>query len=142
MSPLFQGVQSADTLVDSTLQRFQQGIPTEAPPLPGGVSAVMRVIFNAPTWAWVVAIAVGLVGRRVAAADDVGQPAGDRAWLVTRDRGVKVGMIVGLALVLGLVGFTGVSSWNYMQHDNDFCVSCHVMTGPWNKFAVDAGKHI
>ncbi len=130
-----------DTLVDSTLARFQQGIPAEASPLPGGVSAVMRVIFNAPLWAWLTAIVVGLVVAvmvvRLAWTNRVRL----RGWVTTRDRGARFAMLGALVVVLGLVGFTGLSGWNYMQHDNDFCVSCHVMQGPWNKFAADAGKH-
>jgi hypothetical protein len=138
---LRQGLPQADSLADSTLRRFQEGIPAEAPPLPGGVSTVLRQVFNAPAWAWLLAIVVGLgiaiwLGRRLWT-----RRRALHGWLVTRDRGVKLGLGVGLVAVLGLVGFTGVTSWNYMQHDNNFCVSCHVMEGPWNKFAFDAGKH-
>lgn len=141
MPLMLQGLPQADSLADATLRRFQEGIPPEAPPLPGGVSVVLRAVFNAPAWAWGLGIVVAVVvagwllrvvwRRRLALGH----------WLGTRDRGVKLGLGVGLVAVLGLVGFTGITSWNYMQHDNDFCVSCHVMEGPWNKFAFDAGKH-
>lgn len=138
---LLQGLPQADSLADSTLRRFQEGIPAEAPPLPGGVSAVLRAIFGAPLWAWVLVIVVGLVAAGWLLRSGWSRRQAIGHWLVSRDRGVKLGIGIGLVAVLGLVGFTGLTSWNYMQHDNDFCVSCHVMEGAWNKFAVDAGKH-
>ncbi|HRX18228.1 MAG TPA: hypothetical protein P5135_04140 [Gemmatimonadales bacterium] len=126
---------------DSSLARFQQGIPTEAPPLPGGVSVILRIIFNAPLWAWLLAIVLGGALAFVALRWVWTHRQALREWFTTRDRGMKAAVGVVLVAVFGLVGFTGVTSWEYMQHDNGFCVSCHVMEGPWNKFSVDAGKH-
>ncbi|HEX6031347.1 MAG TPA: hypothetical protein VFY90_07935 [Tepidiformaceae bacterium] len=44
----------------------------------------------------------------------------------------------GLAGVLGVFLLTGAAMgaylWNYMQHDNDFCNSCHVMNVPFERF--------
>ncbi len=125
----------------ASFHRFREGVPAEPPPIPGGVMTVLRAIFNAPTWAWVVGIVVGLtVGiwlalflwRRRSA---IGH------WLTTRDRGVKIAMSTGAVLVLALLFRGGQVSWNFMQHDNAFCVGCHIMEGPWNKFGSDAGKH-
>ncbi len=123
------------------LQRFQEGVPPEAPPIPGGITTILRAIFNAPNWAWGLALVLGAVAavlllrwawpRRQAAA----------SWLMASDRGIKLALGASGVLILGLVGWAGLVSWNYMQHDNDFCVGCHIMEGPWNKFATDAGKH-
>ena len=44
----------------------------------------------------------------------------------------------GLAVVAGLLLITSASMaaylWDYMQHDNDFCNSCHVMNEPFERF--------
>ncbi len=102
------------------------------PPLPGGISPVVRAMFGAPTWLWllIITLIVATVGtvawhawkRRVAL----------WAWTRTRSRGVTVALIAGVAIVvLGSAG-AGVGTWNFMQHDNRFCVSCHVMTPAFN----------
>jgi hypothetical protein len=121
--------------------QFRDGGPQEPPPLPGGITVILRTIFNAPSWVWAlglvigIAVAIGLARflwlRRAA----IGQ------WLTTRDRGAKAALAGSGVLIVVLLTWMGVSSWNYMQHDNAFCVGCHIMEGPWNKFASDAGKH-
>jgi hypothetical protein len=56
------------------------------------------------------------------------------AWLRSRSRGWKLGL-AGLALA-GTFGFAAfsASAWHYTQHNNDFCVGCHVMGSAWTKF--------
>lgn len=99
-----------------------------APPLPGGVSAIVRGIFGAPTWIW---LTIGLIAAVVAGA--VLWTAWKRrgalwTWLRTRPRGVSIAIFATIGfVVLASAGF-GAVSWNFMQHDNRFCVSCHVMT--------------
>jgi nitrate/TMAO reductase-like tetraheme cytochrome c subunit len=125
----------------ASLERFRQGIPPRPPPIPGPVETVLRAVFNAPTWVWVVGLVlvVGLTAflirflwRRRKTIP---------SWVASRDRPVKVALAgVGLA-VLGAAAWGGTASWNYMQHENGFCMGCHIMEGPWNKFALDAGKH-
>ena len=110
-------------------------------PLPGGVSAVVRFIFGVPQWiqiggfflgvAVAIAVLVYLWRRR----------AGIIGWIRTRERGVKVGMVVGLFALVVLAGGAGTVSWDYMQHDNGFCTGCHVMTKPFGAFQARAGKH-
>lgn len=133
----WQQVESPDT----TLDRFVRGLPTVRPPVPDKVADVFAMIFNAPTWAWV----TGVVALVVAAAwlgwKSWHHRTAIRSWIVTRSPGARIAMVGALALVLIAAGLAGTASWNYMQHDNDFCSSCHVMEGPWNKFASDAGKH-
>lgn len=128
-------------LPDTTFDRFVRGLPTVDSPLPGGVAEIFRTIFNAPSWMWVVAIAVGLIGGGLLAKWLFLNRARVAAWLAGQDRGLKIAMVSAVAVVLVTIGVTGTASWNYMQHDNDFCSSCHVMEGPWNKFSKDAGKH-
>jgi nitrate/TMAO reductase-like tetraheme cytochrome c subunit len=126
---------------DTTFERFVRGLPTVEPPVPDKIASIFAFIFNAPTWMWVVGIVVGVVGgawllytswvRRVAL----------REWFVTRNRGAKLLLLGSFGGIFLFIAVAGTASWNYMQHDNDFCSSCHVMEGPWNKFANDAGKH-
>lgn len=125
----------------SSFHQFQEGVPQHPPPVPGGVMTVLRAIFNAPLWAWLLGIALGLaivfiLGRQVWTNRQA-----IWHWLVTSDRGVKLALGASAALVLGLVAWFGVAGWNYMEHENDFCVGCHIMEGPWNKFATVSGKH-
>ncbi|HEY7471565.1 MAG TPA: hypothetical protein VIE68_04380 [Gemmatimonadota bacterium] len=43
--------------------------------------------------------------------------------------------LAGVAAVFLLTGAAmGAYLWNYMQHDNDFCNSCHVMNEPFERF--------
>jgi hypothetical protein len=62
------------------------------------------------------------------------------AWWLARSLRFKLGM-VGAAAVVGIIGGgTGLVSYNYLMHDNDFCQSCHVMDTAWNRFQVSAHK--
>lgn len=126
---------------DSTFENFVRGLPTVDAPVPDPVAKIFAAIFNAPQWMWAVGVLIVVGGGIWATRSLWVNRVAIRDWLVSRDRGVKIAMVSGLVVVLGTVALTGTASWNYMQHDNDFCSSCHVMEGPWNKFASDAGKH-
>lgn len=125
----------------AAFHRFQEGVPAQPPPLPGGITTVLRAIFNAPLWMWLVAIALGLTLATILGRQLWTNRAAIWNWLVTSDRGVKLALGSAGGLILALVTWMGVTSWNYMEHENAFCVGCHIMEGPWNKFANDAGKH-
>lgn len=126
---------------DTTFSRFVRGVPTVAPPMPGGVAALFRTIFNAPAWMWVIALVVGIVGAAWLSRTVWLRRHAIGPWLTGRNRLAKFAMVGAVAVVFGVAALSGTASWNYMQHENNFCSSCHVMEGPWNKFAVDAGKH-
>lgn len=55
-------------------------------------------------------------------------------WWTARSRGFRTG--VGAAAVAAVVvaGGAGLWVWDYVQHDNEFCNSCHVMLEPYEKF--------
>ena len=131
----------ADTIPDTTFQRFLRGRPMVDPPLPGGVAQLFRTMFNAPAWVWVTLIVVSIVTAAVVGRLAWRNRVALRTWLTGQHRAAKYAMGGAIVLVVGVVALTGAASWNYMQHENAFCSSCHVMEGPWNKFAVDAGKH-
>ena len=125
----------------ASLQRFREGIPPEPPPIPGGATPVLQALFNAPAWMWVLGVllvvgAAVFLGRLLwVHRKRIG------TWLATRRRPIQLGLAGVLALLLGVAAWGGAASWNYMQYENAFCLGCHIMEGPWNKFAHDAGKH-
>jgi nitrate/TMAO reductase-like tetraheme cytochrome c subunit len=103
-------------------------------PLPSGIGAVVRAAFNAPSWLQILVLAfvailagtliVQLWRRRVVV----------RRRLSAQPRWMKL-VFLGLAAVM-VLGAAGVATatWNYTQHNNDFCVSCHVMGNAWTRF--------
>ncbi len=62
-----------------------------------------------------------------------------------RGSGVKTAMwaggilvpLLGLLLLVGLPvgGYYAYRTYDYVQHDNDFCISCHLMEEPYEAFA-------
>jgi len=118
-----------------TLQQTTVG----PPPLPGGVAAGLRFFFNLPQWLQITGF---LVGTLLAAAVVIylwRRRMVIVAWVLARPRQVKIGLAAAAAIaVLGAAGF-GTVSWNYMQHDNGFCTGCHIMKGPFQRFA--GSKH-
>ena len=130
--------QAQDT---ASLHKFKEGVPPAPPPIPGPVAAVLRTVFNAPLWMWVVAVLVVVATAVLVVRLLWTRRRTIRDWLVTRDRGVKLALGGALAVIFATVALGGAVSWNYMEHENAFCAGCHIMDGPWNKFALDAGKH-
>lgn len=51
---------------------------------------------------------------------------------------------VGLMLVAGVVAgaFYAYRTYDYIQHDNDFCLSCHLMQDPYERFARSAHRDL
>ncbi len=99
-----------------------------APPLPGGVQSVVRAIFSAPTWIWFVGGAIAATIAAVVLWKAWRNRVALMHWLRTRPRNVSIAIFGSIGfVVLASAGF-GMVSWNYMQHDNRFCSSCHVMT--------------
>lgn len=108
-----------------------------ASPLPSPALGVVRFLFNAvPQWVQIggvfVAAAVALVlavlawRHRVALGN----------WLGARSRAWKMGFAAIVLLAIGGIGFAGTWSWNYMMHDNEFCVGCHIMGEPFKRFGT------
>ena len=44
-------------------------------------------------------------------------------------------MAVALLVGLGAAAFYGYRMYDYVQHDNDFCLGCHLMVDPYERFA-------
>jgi hypothetical protein len=104
------------------------------PPLPGGVAAVLRFFFNLPQWIQISGFVLGVVAAGAAVVVLWRRRRAIAAWITTRQRGVRIALVAGVAAIgLGFAGF-GAVSWNYMQHDNGFCTGCHIMESPFQRF--------
>lgn len=49
---------------------------------------------------------------------------------------------LGTAVVIGGIAAAvfGYRTWDYIEHDNDFCLSCHLMVEPYEQFAQSAHR--
>jgi hypothetical protein len=50
----------------------------------------------------------------------------------------RLALVGSFALVLVIVSVAGYRQWHYMQHDNRFCTSCHLMRDPYERFTRSA----
>jgi nitrate/TMAO reductase-like tetraheme cytochrome c subunit len=120
-----QGIHADSLPIDSVVVRS---------PLPGGVAAVVRYLFNLPRWfqIWgfvagvLVALAILVLlwrrRRRIV------------AWFAALPRAMILGLGATAVVIVAGLAVLGRVSWNYTQHNNDFCVSCHVMTTSYERF--------
>lgn len=48
--------------------------------------------------------------------------------------------VIGIVIVVGVgsAGYYAYQTYDYVQHDNDFCMSCHLMAEPFELFAESA----
>jgi nitrate/TMAO reductase-like tetraheme cytochrome c subunit len=107
------------------------------PELPSPALRVVRFMFNTvPQWvqiggvflAAIVAIALAVVAWRNRVA--IG------TWFGDRSRAWKMGFAAIVLVVVAGMGFAGLSTWNYMMHDNEFCSGCHIMGEPFQRFGT------
>lgn len=118
-----------------TLQQVAVG----PPPLPGGVATVLRFFFNLPQWFQIAGFILSVI---VAAALLVLLLRARRviwAWLASRARGQRITLGAAAAVLVLASGGLGVAGYDYMEHNNGFCTGCHVMKGPFERFA--GSKH-
>ncbi len=113
-----------------------QEIPEQLPEvdLPGGVAPFLRAFFSVSQG---IQMAGGIVGGLVAIALlvwAVRRRLEILAWFRTLPRPWQVGFVSLALAVLVVVSAASRVSWNYMQHDNDFCTGCHVMGDAYLRF--------
>jgi hypothetical protein len=122
----------------------QQVVPTIRPdttdtavvhtPLPGGVGSFVRTVLNAPSWLQITVIAASVVICLAIVVWLWFRRAPIIAWLGARSHGWKIALAaIGIVALSGAAAF-GTATWNYTQHNNDFCIGCHVMGTAWSKF--------
>jgi hypothetical protein len=113
-----------------------QDVPQQLPEadLPGGFAIFLRAFFSVPQGVQmaggILAVLVGLTLLVVA----VRKRDPLLAWWRARERPLRIGLAVVAAIMLVFAASGGVVSWNYMQHDNDFCTGCHVMAPAYQRF--------
>lgn len=129
MRLLVQQVSPVDTLVVDS-------------PLPGGVAEVVRFLLNTlPPWIQIGGTVVGAVAAALVARHLLTRRRAIVAWVLTRERGAKVGLAA-LALVLVAASAAmGKATWDYTQHDNAFCTGCHVMAPAFQRYVALGAKH-
>src|SRR5688500_9884423 len=114
-------------------------IATNDPPLPGGVAAFARWLFQVPQW---IQIGGAILGAVVAVAVLVllwKRRERIRGWLTTRSRGAKIGLATAAAIVVLTAAGFGAAAWNFMRHDHDFCSRWYI-TAPAAR-RVQTGAH-
>ena len=119
-----------------------QDTATVHTPLPGGVGTVVRVVLNAPSWLQITVIACGVITFGWLAVFLVLRRRRIFNWIGARSRGWKLASAaLALAAVTGFASF-GTATWRYTQHNNDFCIGCHVMSTAWTKFQHSEHKNL
>ena len=116
-----------------------QGLPGDSvslsrPPLPGGVADLVRALFEVPRWVQVGGFILGILVLAGLVAIAWWQRAELLAWFTMRSRRTVLAAGAGVAVLVAGFAWFSLRSWNYMQHDNDFCSGCHVMAPAWQKF--------
>jgi hypothetical protein len=113
-------------------------IPAGDSPIPGGITDFVRFLMSIPQ---AIQIVGGIIGGAVAIVAVV-YLWRRRSVIADRLRNLptwfKAAAIpVGL-LAVALVGRVGYATYDYVEHDNTFCTSCHVMIEAYVRFTESA----
>jgi len=107
-------------------------------PLPGGVASAVRFLFNLPPWVQIAGLIGGIIVAGIVLVLLWRRRRAIVRFVSTRSRAT----LIGLAAVAVVIASGGViaadASWNYTQHNNNFCVACHVMTDAYSRFQTSA----
>ena len=137
--------QSPDSVIqvwDSVTGRFVDSVVVRSP-LPDPLVPIVQFIFQQPGWVMLGEVVLGAIVALAALVLLWRRRRAVRTWLVTRDRGVKLAMVGGVGLVLLLILGTGLKTYHYMMHDNDFCRGCHIFVPSGQVFVrPDTGTYL
>lgn len=103
-------------------------------PLPGGVAALVRFLFNLPAWLQITGFILGVLAALALLWFLWRRRQRIVTWVATRPRNAKIGLAAAAGTVVLFGAGFGSVSWNYMQHDNGFCTGCHVMGPSYVRF--------
>ncbi|HUK20292.1 MAG TPA: hypothetical protein VLV45_01905 [Gemmatimonadales bacterium] len=103
------------------------------------MAAVLRFLFNLPSWFQIGGFVVGVIVAAVVLVVLWRRRTDVVFWFITRARQVRIAIISVAAVVLLVFVVVGLYGYHYMEHDNGFCTGCHVMKGPYLRFA--GSKH-
>ncbi len=128
----------ADSLATQARDTAPHGLANEVVvenPVPGFVGQMFQIFFNTPKWVQWGGIAIGAIVAVVVLRQLYLRRHEIGAWLAGRSKGYKMGLAAIAGLMLIGAGGVGYAGNHYMQHNNDFCVGCHVMGDAWGAFA-------
>ena len=111
---------SVSHVSDSLTGRLVDSVVVRSP-LPDPLVPIVQWIFQRPSWVMISGIVVGAAVALGILVMLWRRRHGIWHWLVTRDRGVKLGLGTAIAAVLLLIVGTGLKGYDYVMHDNDFC---------------------
>ena len=129
--------------MESLVQSVVRGLVTHAvqdsvvveSPLPGGAATLVRFFLQVvPQWLQIGGALLGAVVALIVASILWKRRLAIVESLKSQNMQLKVAFGVATALLLVGAVTAGAVSWDYMQHDNDFCAGCHVMDTAFFKF--------
>jgi hypothetical protein len=136
---------SADSVIriwDSVTGRFVDSVVVRSP-LPDPIVPLVQWIFQKPGWVMVGGIVLGAIAAVAVLLWLWRRRRAIWTWLATRDRGVKLALAGGVGAVLLLIFGTGLKTYDYMMHDNDFCRGCHIFVPSGQVFVrPDTGTYL
>lgn len=65
-----------------------------------------------------------------------------RGWTRRLSTPWGIALVVVTAVGVGLAGYYAYETYDYVEHDNDFCLSCHLMEDPYERFARSAHRDL
>ena len=103
-------------------------------PFPSWAAPLSRFLFSVPQWVMIGGIVLaGVVFVGLAALVWWRREALVAGWRA-RSRQFRLAGVGGSAVLVLIGAGLGWQSWSFMQHDNEFCQSCHIMDVPFEKF--------
>lgn len=119
-----------------SLTALQQVREEMESPFPDWADPLARFLFMVPQWIQIAGAALAILVAVVLATLAWRRRRPISVWLGSRTTPLKW-TLAGLAAVLIAAGTAlGWQSWSYMHEDNDFCMSCHVMDVPFERFTT------
>ncbi len=111
-----------------------QTVPDTLPSTLRNVTRVSRWLFQVPQSVQIMGAIVGVLLGTALAIWTIRnrRPIWERLRGSSRPAQATVGLFLAGVVLVG--AWSGTSTWNYMQHSNDFCTSCHVMDDAFERF--------
>jgi hypothetical protein len=127
---------------DAVLPAAQDSIRADSP-LPDPMVPIVQFMFQQPEWVMVGGLILGAILALIVLFLLWRNHVALLTWLRTRNQGLKIAMATTVAAIVLAAAGTGVAAMNYMEHDNDFCLGCHIMVPAGEPFVhPDTGTYL